>query len=912
MRPRTPVPGLGGHESADGADGERGISPVVAVVLLLGITMLLAAIAGPLVFGAIGGFGNDIPETEFSFHYEQGQPVNFDLSTDTFGTQFEQGDGVVTIQLRDGDSLDPKNVEIRSNVSGGNLLNDTADDVFAPGEMVQSGAEIVLAAERDETISIVWTGDGGGESAIIGSFDVEGPATQTGPWVPEPDRGCEYIQDQLDSGTSHIKVIGVVVECDFPQYYPEISDITIRSEDGSFGAVIGEINGTGDINIKNGGTFQGTVESGTGGNNGDIDITDGSSVYSDVVAEGSGYVDVDGGSKVVGSVDAVEGVSLQSSSSVSGDIVAGTDGNGDVDVTESRVGGGITTNGNGSGNVDIDQNSTVGGPIDAMGTVDVQVGSVVNGPVTSGTDGSDGKVKLTSSEVDGNITVEGSNGVDVLDRSDVDGTIETPGHVIIKGDSGVAGSIVSGTDGSGGKVTLVESGVGGGIRVEGGSDIDLTSSTVGGPVNSTGGNILLDQSTAEGALTAISEQKIKIHGSSTVEGSLTAVGNATLRILSGSTVGGPVDAERCVNVEGDSSVAGGLTMGTYASAGNDCTTVDSSTVGGPITADGPAKLETYDSTIEGLFYPHPDSDFQCSNSTFDGKNCSEMEAPQFEFTITSMDTAVSKGDNLSVNLTVRNVGFDGTADLPLLLNGSQESSESITLSRNATDSDVQFQWNTSTENRGAYNLTIASDVESESRTVYVAGSSSAAWEVESVDSADDVLAGKSLSVETEIRNNGGSQGTTTVELLDFDGQTVNTTDVTVQSDNTKTVTLAWNTSSDDVGTGNVTVDTVNGSGTGSVEVLENVYELQDVALYESGENLDVELFLDLSNSATADIEVFDENGDSIENTTVDDAASEVYTVLKDVKLKNFNGEVTVTLYDRDGDQRGEKTRNWSG
>ena len=910
MRSRTPVPGLGGHEPADGAGGERGISPVVAVVLLLGITMLLAAVAGPLVFGAIGEFGNDIPETEFSFHYEQGQPVNFDLSTDSFGTQFERGDGVVTIQLQEGESLDPKNVEIRSSVSGGNLLNDTADDVFAPGETVQSGAEIVLAAERDETISVVWTGDGGGESAIIGAFDVEGPATQTGPWVPEPDRGCEYIEDQLDSGTSHIKVIGVVVECDFPQYYPEIGDITIRSENGDFGAVIGEINGTGDINIQNGGTFQGTVESGTGGNNGDIDITDGSSVYSDVVAEGSGYVDIDGGSRVVGSVDAVEGVSLQSSSSVSGDIVAGTDGNGDVDVTESRVGGGITTNGNGSGNVDIDQNSTVGGPIDAMGTVDVQVGSVVDGPVTSGTDGSDGKVKLTSSEVDGNITVEGSNGVDVLDRSDVDGTIETPGHVMIKGDSSAAGSIVSGTDGSGGKVTLVESGVGGGIRVEGDSDIDLTTSSVGGPLNSTAGNIYLDQSTAEGALAVVSENEVKIHGSSTVEGSLTAVGNATLKLLSGSTVGGPIDAERCVNVEGGSSVAGSITMGTHASAGNDCTTVDSSTVGGRITADGPAKLETYDSTIEGLFYPHPDSDFQCSNSTFDGKNCSEMEAPQFEFTITGMDTAVSKGDNLSVNLTVRNVGFNGTADLPLLLNGSQELSESISLSRNATDSDVQFQWNTSTENRGAYNLTIASDVESESRTVYVAGSSSAAWEVETVDSADDVLAGKSLSVETEIRNNGGSQGTTTVELLGFDGQTVNTTDVTIQSDNTENVTLAWNTSSDDVGTGNVTVDTVNQSRTGGVEVLENVYELQDLALYESGEDLDVELFLDLSNSATAEIEVFDENGNSIETTTVD-AASEVYTVLKNVKLKNFNGEVTVTLYDRDGDKRGEKTRNWN-
>jgi hypothetical protein len=896
-----------GTRAGDG----RAISQVVAVVLLLGSTVLLAAVAGPLVFDTIRNVGNDTPEAQLAFLYEQGGPLDADSTTDDFDTQFEQGDGTVTIQFRNGDTLDPANVEIRGSVSGGNLLDDTPTDVVAQGEMVRDGATFTVTADRNETISVIWSDDAGEESAVLGSFTPAAPAQSTGPWVPDPDAQCEYIETQLDSGATHIKILGTVVECDFTQYYPEITDITIKSEDGDFGAVVGEVNGTGDINIDNGGTFQGNLESGTGGSNGDINIKNGSSVYSDVVAKGSGYVDIDGGSKVAGSVDAVQGVSLQSSSSVSGDIVSGTDGNGDVDVTNSRVGGGITTNGNGSGNVDIDQYSTVGGPIDAMGTVDVQVGSLVKGPIRSGTDGSDGKVKLTSSDVRGDITVEGSDGVDVLNESNVDGDIETPGHVTVKGNSSAAGDIVSGTDGSGGKVKLVESGVGGGIRVEGTSDIDLTSSTVGGAVNSTEGNIYLDQSTAEGALTSISEQTITIQGSSTVEGSLTAVGNGTLKILSGSTVGGPIDAERCVNVEGGSSVAGGITMGTYASDGNDCTTVDSSTVGGPITADGPAKLAALSSTIEGLFSPHPQSLFECDNSTFDGKNCSEVEVPEFAFNITSMDTAVSKGDSLTVDLTVTNVGFGGTKDLPLYINGSQELTKSISLSRNEENNDVQFQWDTSGTDRGVYNLTIASDIESASHTVYVAGSSSAAWEVESVDSAEDVLAGKNLSVTAKIRNNGGSQGTTTVELLDFDGRTVDTEDVTVQSDDSENVTLEWNTSSGNLGTGNYTVDTVNGSGTRSVELLENVYELQDVALYESGKNLDVELFLDLSNNATADIEVFDENGDSMETTTVD-AMSEVYTVLKNDNLNSFNGSVTVRLYDRDGDKRGEETVDWTG
>jgi len=911
MRHGAPASGPNGGRPTDRAGGERAISPVVGVVLLLGITMLLAAVAGPFVFGVIEDFGSDTPDTDFSFHYEQGEPLNFDSPTDDFGAALDQGDGVVTIQLRQGENLDPQNVELRSSLSGGNLLNDTADDVFGPGDVVRDGAVLTVVAQRGETLSLIWRAEDGGESAIIGEFSVNAPTTPATPWVPDADRDCEYIEQQLDDDESDndVAVNGVVIECDLDQYYPRIADITIQSEDGDFGAVIGEVNGTGDVNLIDGGTFQGNIETGADGDGGDVDLVEGSVVYGNIVTKGDGDVTATDGSKVEGGVNVTGAVNVKSNSSVSEDITSGTDGSGgDVDVAFGRVGGNITAVGD--GDISLKNGSNVLGGANATGAVDVLGDSTVGGDIISGTDGSGGDVQVKTSDIDGDITAKSDGSVDIDEQSTVSGDITSSAGVDVQTDSEVDGSVVSGTASNSGDIQITSSDVGGPIIAQCCGKINIDGqSTVGGPINNTNGVIQITESTVEGSLTTVSEQNIKIETSSTVEGGLTARGNATLKILSGSTVDGPIDAEHCVNVEGGSSVAGGITMGTYASAGNDCTTVFSSTVGGPITAEGPAKLDAQDSTVAGIFNPHTNSEFDCSDSTFNGKDCSEVEVPEFEFTITSMDTAVSKGSTLTVDLTVTNVGFGGTKTLPLYINGSEELTKSIDLSRNEEDNDVQFQWDTSGESLGAYNLTIAGDIESESKTVYVAGSSSPAWEVESVDSADDVLAGKNLSVSTEIRNNGKSQGTTTVELLDPDGQTVDSKDVTVQDDSSKQITLEWNTSSDNLGTAEFTVDTVNESKTGSTELLENVYELEDVALYESGKDLDVELFLNLSNNATADIEVFDKDGNSLETTTVD-AESDVYTVLKDDNVNSFNGEVTVTLYDRDSDQRGTETRDW--
>ncbi|MFT4944974.1 MAG: putative acyltransferase (DUF342 family), partial [Halovenus sp.] len=652
-------------------------------------------------------------------------------------------------------------------------------------------------------------------------------------------------EDQLTDTENDIEVTGVVVECDLDQYYPRINAITIQSENGELGAVVGDVNGTGQIDIINGGTFQGNVESGADGTSGNIYIKDGSTVYSDVISKGDGDIYVRNASTVEGRIQATGITTIEGDSSVSGEIVSGTDGtDGKVVVRDSSVGDDITVEG--QDGVDIESGSTVTGSVEAPNDVNVRSGSEITGDIVAGTDGSDGQIDITgSSAVGGGVTAAGTQGV-YVDDSAVDGPVTAAGDVDVQSNSRVGGTIVAGTSGNNGKVNVKSSSlVDGGITVEGQSGVDVDG---------------------------------------------------------GSTVRGPIDAPQPVNVQGNSLV-------TDTIVADEKIFVSSSTVDGRLDNRNSGKnIDVDNSEIGGRVFPG--NVFECDSSTVRGKSCDKYKNPRLTVNITDTNSPVTRGNSLYVDVTVENNGFSGQRDIQLLLNGSVEKTKQTDLSRNQ-QSTYQFEWDTSGEDTGPYNVTVTSDADSDTTSAYVSDPTTAAFAVETVNADAEVYAGKTLSVSATIRNSGEVPGTKTVRLQDFDGNVVDSTTEDIEDGETKTVTLAWDTTSGDIGTGQVTVDTDSDAGTASVEVLENVYDIEDVALYRSGQDLDVEVFLNVSNPGTVDIEVFDEDGTLLDDRTVD-AESDVYTMLKDEKAKTVDGEVVVTLYDKNGDQRDTMSKDWNG
>lgn len=155
----------------------RGMSPVIAVVLLLAITVTLAAVAVPVVFGSISAFESDTPNAQFSFFYEEDVE---NLQGDEFGmTTASGGDGVVTVKFQRGEAIDPANIEVRAETSGGNLLSDTSSSVYDEGDRVEPGDEFSVVIERGETVRVIWNSPDGDSSATLGSFTMEGPLAES-------------------------------------------------------------------------------------------------------------------------------------------------------------------------------------------------------------------------------------------------------------------------------------------------------------------------------------------------------------------------------------------------------------------------------------------------------------------------------------------------------------------------------------------------------------------------------------------------------------------------------------------------------------------------------------------------------------------------------------------------------------
>jgi len=133
---------------------ERAVSPVIGVILMVAITVILAAVIGAFVIG-IGEDQEVQPTASFNFDFDD--------------------DDSVTVSHSTGDSIsEPDTLEV---IVDGDLGADwTADGEVSAGSQitVTDGDEDVDLAEdewRGETVSVVWTSETGDSSATLSSQD---------------------------------------------------------------------------------------------------------------------------------------------------------------------------------------------------------------------------------------------------------------------------------------------------------------------------------------------------------------------------------------------------------------------------------------------------------------------------------------------------------------------------------------------------------------------------------------------------------------------------------------------------------------------------------------------------------------------------------------------------------------------
>ena len=134
------------------------VSPVIGVILMVAITVILAAVIGTFVLGLGGQVQNNAPSAQFTFS--------------------EEGSGDLTITHDGGQSVDVSNINMTddNNVlgSGSDICQDsTFDDSWSDAELSAGDSCTIPDStfSNDNTVRITWESDEGGTSATLADYE---------------------------------------------------------------------------------------------------------------------------------------------------------------------------------------------------------------------------------------------------------------------------------------------------------------------------------------------------------------------------------------------------------------------------------------------------------------------------------------------------------------------------------------------------------------------------------------------------------------------------------------------------------------------------------------------------------------------------------------------------------------------
>ncbi|WP_226021488.1 type IV pilin [Halomicrobium salinisoli] len=139
------------------------VSPVIGVILMVAITVILAAVIASFVLNVGEGATQSPPQASFEFSYDQSG---------------DGGDGTVTITHESGESVNPNSIDITANRTSSGSISTNSVSWSSP---ITAGDSVDVTLDSDDfekgdVIRIIWSTDGGGSSTILTDYEVPGDA----------------------------------------------------------------------------------------------------------------------------------------------------------------------------------------------------------------------------------------------------------------------------------------------------------------------------------------------------------------------------------------------------------------------------------------------------------------------------------------------------------------------------------------------------------------------------------------------------------------------------------------------------------------------------------------------------------------------------------------------------------------
>nr|WP_324254608.1 type IV pilin N-terminal domain-containing protein [Halapricum desulfuricans] len=136
------------------------MSPVIGVILMVAITVILAAVIATFVLGLGESVSSTAPQANFQEDYESGDAGDGDLFTD------DGDDGVLTVSHTGGDKIDAENLYL----SNGDGRESWTENSYDEGSEISAGNSITASVNEDDTVRVIWSDDSEGTSAELSKW----------------------------------------------------------------------------------------------------------------------------------------------------------------------------------------------------------------------------------------------------------------------------------------------------------------------------------------------------------------------------------------------------------------------------------------------------------------------------------------------------------------------------------------------------------------------------------------------------------------------------------------------------------------------------------------------------------------------------------------------------------------------
>jgi len=155
-------------------DDDRAVSPVIGVILMVAITVILAAVIGTFVLGLGDQVQSTTPQASFGFDMNPAGGNGFDASDD--------GDSI-SITHESGDTIEASSLSVKVSGTNGFTVSDVTDDTDAEvssawSDQVSAGSTITITDSSTgylvsgETVRVIYNNPDSDQSSTLGSREI--------------------------------------------------------------------------------------------------------------------------------------------------------------------------------------------------------------------------------------------------------------------------------------------------------------------------------------------------------------------------------------------------------------------------------------------------------------------------------------------------------------------------------------------------------------------------------------------------------------------------------------------------------------------------------------------------------------------------------------------------------------------